>query len=208
MIGILIGTLSLAGLIGLKRMGRRHSYAYGGCGSYGGPSRHGFGRENDCGGDHPYRGNARPFGDENARENNGEDDHEFGGPFERSFGRGAFGRRGFWGRRWFLGAVFEKLRTTKEQETKLLELVKESKEHAKELRKKMAGSKKELADALRSESFDETLVGGFQASVEQGLDDLRAHSIATLAKLHAILDEGQRKELADMIERGPRSWAM
>ena len=107
-----------------------------------------------------------------------------------------------------MGAVFEKLRTTKEQETKLLELVKESKEHAKELRKKMAGSKKELADALRSESFDETLVGGFQASVEQGLDDLRAPSIATLAKLHAILDEGQRKELADMIERGPRSWAM
>lgn len=176
MLGFIIGTACLFGLIKVLRHSR---YGYGGyraCGGGGwghrggGWGRHGWGRGGWGGGDFRERGG---WGS--------------GEPF-------------------FLRALFEQLDATPGQEKVIKSAIDEVREAARSVRGEAQGSRADVAKAVRSESFDEVLFGEMFHRHDVAMDTMRKAVMGAIAKVHAALDERQRARLATLIEEGPRAF--
>ncbi len=182
MLGFLIGTVCLVGLIKTLRWGR-----YGGRG-YG---RHGgWGR---CGG-----GFGSGYG-------GGYDGYGHSG--EGRWGGGGWGG-GRWGGGWggpgvFLRMLFQRLETTPGQEKVIVAAYEEMREAAGKARGEVRASRADIAKAVRSPAVDEVLFGEMFARHDAALETLRKASVGAIAKVHEALDERQRARLADIIESGP-----
>lgn len=192
MFGFFLGTACLVGLIYTLRrggchggFGYRHRARFAGCGS-----------ASDCG---TYDGFNGSWRDQDV-------EAERGGPF-RSHGRGPWNHgappMGFF----FLRRVFHALDTTPGQEKVIRaaveELVAEMSKHRGEMHK----SREDIARAMRSPSFDETVMGELFARHDASLEAIRKATLGALAKTHEALDEEQRQRLASMIERaGKFGW--
>lgn len=181
MLGFLIGTACLIGLIAtLRRGGRCHgSYGRGpswagGCSEDGG-SRWGWGSR--WGGHDEGWGGSDRWG-------------------------GGHGGRGF-GRWFMLRALFERLDASPAQEKVIAAAVEELRESARKARDEVASTRRDVARAVRGPSFDETIVGEVFARHDAALEALRKSAVGAVGKVHEALDERQRERLADLIESGP-----
>jgi hypothetical protein len=180
MIGFVLGTLCLFGLIKVIRRGRHFgpAFAYGGgCGGGGyddGPpwSRH------DHHHDHPWGHHGR---------------------------RGGWG--GWRGQNFMLRSLFERLDTTPGQEKVIASALEDLRNVGRGVKDDLGGARSELATAMRGESFDEVALGGATARMETAVDTVRKAGIDAFAKVHSALDERQRQILADLLERGPRGFS-
>jgi Spy/CpxP family protein refolding chaperone len=192
MLGFVIGTVCLIGLVKVLRHGRRGWGGYGGgygggCGSRrwggGGP---GFGGGGGWGG--PFRSHGSFGGHE----------HEERG--ERGWG-GGWGGPSF-----FLRAIFEQIDATPEQEKVIVKAVDEVRDEARKQREELGKTRADIAKAMRSPSFDEVLLGELFARHDTVMEAMRRTVTGALAKVHVVLDEKQREQVADLIERGPRAF--
>jgi hypothetical protein len=148
MLGFLIGTVCLIGLLKLLRANRCERF-HGGCG-----------------------GSRRARG------------------FRRS-------GRGFW-----LRGLFERLDTSPGQEKVIKQSTEELFEATRGLRTELDHSRHELASAFRSGVIDETSMGEMFARHDEKLREFRTTVVGALVKINDALDEEQRRELADLLERG------
>ncbi len=121
----------------------------------------------------------------------------FGGP---GFG-GGFGGRG---PRWFLRNLFVSLGTSPSQEKVIVSAVEELRGTFAGIREEFGASRTSLADALRGASFSAESMGDIFARHDDALRKVREAATGALARVHDVLDEAQRKTLADFIERGIR----
>lgn len=174
MLGFIVGTACLIGLIRTLRRGRCGHGGYGG----------------GC-------GRGRWDGDERGG-GHGRCGHRHGG-----------GRWGGGGGRWDEGAalrfmlrpLFERLATTPGQERVILDA-------AEAMRARVAASKDALratagdaAKAFRGERFDEGVMGESFAKQDEALEATQKAVFEALQKVHDALDEQQRRDFADHIER-------
>ncbi|HTN91298.1 Spy/CpxP family protein refolding chaperone [Sorangium sp. So ce136] len=161
MLGFVVGTACLIGLIAALRRGHRY----------------------DCGG--------APWG---------------AGP--RSHGRRGFGGFGGFGfrRRFFLSFLFDRLGTTPSQEKVIVSAIDELRDAAAAQRSEIRSTRADVAAAVRSPSFDETRLGELFARHDTAIESLRKASVGALGKVHAVLDDRQREQLADLIEIGPSAF--
>lgn len=173
MLGFLIGTACLIGLIKVLRGGRRWGYRSGGWsgGSCGGGSCGGGGW--GYRGGHHHEGGWRDGAD-----------WDRGGPF------------------WLRG-LFERLGTSAAQEKVIRDAIDEARRSASDLRDEGRHTRSDVARAVRSPSFDETVLGELFARHDTHLEKVRKDMVGVLAKVHAVLDDRQRDILAQIIERGP-----
>lgn len=171
MLGFLIGTACLIGLIRVLRGGwRRRGY-----GGWSGGS---------CGGGWGYRGHHGHHGEDGWGGWRRGDDWDRGGPF------------------WLRG-LFERLGTSPAQEKVIRDAVEEMRRSASELRDEARHSRGDVARAVRSASFDETVMGELFARHDTHLEKMRKDMVGVIGKVHAVLDDRQREVLAQIIERGP-----
>lgn len=184
MLGFVIGTVCLIGLIKVWRWGRWHRY-----GGHGWHGHHAWGGHG-CGGDGGCGGGG--FGGGHGPRGGFFRDDALGGGFGGSIGRS-----------WFMRALFERLDTTPGQEKVIVGAVSEVREALGSLRDEGKRSRDDLARALRSPAFDEALFGEAFARHETTLGELRKKVMDSFAKVHDALDEKQRARLADLIESGP-----
>jgi len=185
MLGFLIGTACLMGLIRVLRGGGYcRGYAHLHSGGCGGARWGGWGGGY---GPVPFEG-----GPERGR----------GGPF-RTHGRSGPFRSGYGMSRAVLRRLFEVLDTTPGQEKVIAAAMDEMREvmgkHRGELRK----SREDLARAMRSEGFDEVAMGELFARHDAALEEGRKAAVGALARVHEALDERQRERLAELFEQGP-----
>lgn len=145
MLGFIIGTVCLVGLVKVLRRGRGWHGRWGGYG-------------------HPVRG---------------------GGP-----------------RRWLLRSVFERLETTPGQEKAIVSALDELREERAVLREEASQTRSDLARAIGSGLVDDTTLEETFARHDRLLAQLRVVFVETLKKTSEVLDERQRKQLADWIEGG------
>lgn len=117
-----------------------------------------------------------------------------------------YGRRGFGGRFFFRRAL-ERLDTTPAQEKVIREAVHDLQEEAYGLRNEARGTRREIAEALRAPELDRALLDRVFQKHDELLEKLRASLLVSVDRVHATLDEEQRKRLADMIEGGPWGYA-
>lgn len=166
MIGFLIGTACLIGLI--KTL--RHGYGCHGGYSHGchGMSRCGGGRWNHHGG--------------------------------RTWGGGD-------PQRWFLRGLFERLDTTPGQEKVILQAAEQLRAQMRTGREALHDTGAHAARAFRGERFDEAAMADAFTKQDAALESTQKALFEALAKVHEVLDERQRRELADLMERGVGAWA-
>ncbi|MCA9633654.1 MAG: periplasmic heavy metal sensor [Myxococcales bacterium] len=114
------------------------------------------------------------------------------------------GRRGFRGhfRDMALRRVFERLETSPGQERELQAAIAEIMDGGRKLRGQLADSRKEISKALRSEELDVERLGQLFSQHDDLLSEFRKTAVGALSRTHAALDEGQRAQLADWIDRG------
>jgi hypothetical protein len=195
MLGFIVGTACLIGVIKLIR-GRRHGY-YG----------HGYGRgcgyrSNDCsprGGGCGPGGGRRHYGPPWARYDRGDvgdwgeptdrgdrDDRDDGGPV-------------------LLRGLFERLQTTPGQERVIAEALRELRGAFKKATEEKAKGAKQVAEALRGDDFKVENMAESFAHLESSVEAVRDASFSALAKIHEVLDEKQRRLLADLVSRGGRA---
>lgn len=173
MLGFLIGTACLIGLVKVVRAGHCGSGYGGGCGHRG---RHG-GHHGRHGGWHGHHGGGWGGG--------------WGGPWARGGGGGS----------WLRG-LFERLDTTPGQEKVIKQAVDEVFEATRAARGELDQTRRDIATALRSGTVDETAMGELFARHDEKLREIRKAFVGAIAKVSDALDEDQRKKLADLLERG------
>jgi hypothetical protein len=173
MLGFLIGTVCLFGLIKTLRAGRAcGGYGYaGGCGG-GGWGRRRWGRW----------GGPGAWGDGGWDR---DDEGGYGGPAV------------------FLRGIFRRLETTPGQEKVIAQAIDELRAAGRKARGEAQASRADLAKAMRAPAVDEVLFGEMFARHDAALEDLRKAAIGSIAKVHDALDERQRAQVAEMIESGP-----
>jgi hypothetical protein len=79
---------------------------------------------------------------------------------------------------------------------------------ARGLREELSSSRRDVAAALRKPSFDEVLLGELYARHDTAIEKLRKAFVGMMAKVHDALEEPQREQLAQIIERGPGASSM
>ena len=173
MLGFLIGTVCLIGLVKTLRWGRHHG---GGCG-YGRGGGGGWGRRSWGGGWEGHQG-----------------DHG-GGWGDRGGGWG--------GPSVFLRMLFQRLETTPGQEKVIVAAYEEMRAATRDARGELRTTRGDLAKVMRSPAVDEVLFGEMFARHDVALETLRKAAIGATAKIHDALDEKQRARFADLIESGP-----
>jgi uncharacterized membrane protein len=182
MLAFLIGTACLFGLVRWLHAGRcGGGRAMQGACAYGGGGHGVFG---DHGG---WRGRCGPGG--------------CGGPRGCGYGGG----RADCAPQGFLRTLFERLRTTPGQERVIGEAVEELLEGLREARRKLGGLR-DVASALRAESFDEGAAARAGIDAEEAFKAAREAVLAALRKIHEALDPRQRAVLADLLEARGRGF--
>ena len=172
MIGFLIGTVCLIGLVKVLRHGRRFGGWHGGWGRHGG---YGGG----CG-------------------------HRGGGWDRDGWGdREGYGRGGGFGPTIFLRGLFERLDTSPGQEKVIKEAIEELRSSGSKVKDELRASRADVAKAVKSPSFDETVMGELFARHDTSIEEMRRAVVGAIGKVHAVLDDRQRERLAEMIESGP-----
>lgn len=154
MVGIIVGTVCLVGLV--KVVGHRHGYH--GC--------------------HGHRGHAH-WGRRHRRRRPSD-------PRER------------------MELLLDQLDVSEEQEAAIKDHVRAFYKRAKKHRNETERSRDDIAEVMRSESFDENILGEMFVRHDDALRELRKDSVELLAHIHYVLDAEQRRKLASIIESGPR----
>lgn len=204
MFGFVLGTACLVGLGMMARRRRRwyaHAYGGGGCGSGcgGGYARHGWhGHHGPWGGGGGFH---EPEGGEWAGPQGG-----YGGGWSQ--GGWAGPQRGFGGR-WWRGGLFmmmRRLQLTPDQQTVVREELERLGATLREHRQEWSASRRDVAQAMRGESFDATVMGELFGRHDERLSEARKAVMEALGKIHAVLDETQRQRLAELIAQGTGGW--
>ena len=134
-------------------------------------------------------------------------------------GHGGWGHRGGWGRhggfgggmgfrggpRFFLRRLFMELGTSPSQEKVIVAAAEELHETISGMRGEFAASRGDFAEALRSETFTGEALGSVFSRHDDALRKVREAVTGALARVHDVLDDSQRKTLANFIERGRRA---
>lgn len=198
MFGFILGTVCLVGLMKTLRRAR-HGY-------YGGHWGRGYALGGACGGGACGYGGHGPWG-------HGGHGGPFGGGFGPRGGRGFEGGEGPWGARggdplrWMLRGLFERLDTTPGQEKVILAAVEAMRAKGGEIRDAVHGTGGDVAKAFRGERFDESAMADAFTRQDAALENAQKALFEALAKVHEVLDERQRRELAELMERGLGFWS-
>lgn len=194
MLGFIIGTLCLIGLIRVLRHGRACGPGYG----YGGWSGHGWGASR-CGGEGPS-GWDSPRCHGGGEPGCGADgEHERG--WHRGGRHGAFGGGfGGFGPKMFLRGLFERLDTTPGQEKVIFLAVDEVRDAMKSARHELGQSRADVAAAFGREHFDAETMGAVFSRHDDAIATVRKAFVGGLSKVHEALDERQRRIFAELIE--------
>ena len=99
--------------------------------------------------------------------------------------------------------LFQRLDTSPGQEKVIREAFEELRRSAGDLREEGRHTRTDVAKAVKSASFDETVMGELFARHDTHLEKMRKDVVGAVGKVHAVLDERQRDTLAQLIERGP-----
>ena len=189
-IGFVIGTLCLVGLI--RAVSRRRwygsvypfGYSYGYAGHHGG-----------CGG---YR---RGFGGHRGSWYQGAlDALDEDGPGWRGQGQVPWGRG-----RGVVYSILGRIEATPAQEKVILSALDELKEAASALRGTGRDVRADVARAIRGSLLDDVALENATARIDDAGVKLRAAVRTAVAKIHEVLDDRQRKMLADMVDSSWRA---
>ena len=133
----------------------------------------------------------------------------------RAHGCGSYGHYGHWGRhswhghyahsakkRWMLHAMLARIDATPAQERAIVHELEKLEERLRATKSNLRETRGDLGAALRGPTLDDAALGAVLGRVDGATAEARAAILDALRNLHALLDERQRGQLADLLESG------
>jgi Spy/CpxP family protein refolding chaperone len=119
---------------------------------------------------------------------------------------GGHGGRG----RWFLRSIFQRLDTTPGQEKAIVSAIDELRQNRAIVREEAQQTREDLARVVASGLVDDAALEETFARHDRALAQLRVAFVEAVKKVSEALDDGQRKQVADVLRRsgrfGDRVW--
>lgn len=139
--------------------------------------------------------------------------HGCGGPGWGGHGWGGHGwghhhhgwsghRGGRWRRRAFLGFALERIEATPAQERAIVAELDRLEERLRAARGGLGALRGELAEVVRGPVVDDAALAGVTARIDLATGEARAALTDALRGIHALLDDTQRAQVADLLGRG------
>jgi hypothetical protein len=172
MFGFLFGAACVVGLAMVLRRRR-----YRGCGAWG----HGWHGHHD--------GRGHGWG------HHGHDWHDHDWHGHQRGGGGGWRSRFSWD-----GFLASRLEATPDQQKVIRDELEGFWEKTRDLRRELRLSRDDIAKAMRSDAFDAEVMGDSFSRQDERIREIREALVGALAKIHDVLDERQRRRLADMVE--------
>jgi len=119
---------------------------------------------------------------------------------------GLRGRHGGGRRRLMLRALFHRLDATPAQERAIIAEIEKAQDRVTAAGTGVHEARGDLAAALRGAVLDDAALGAVLGRTDTTVSEARAALIDALRGVHAVLDDRQRGELADLVEHGGRWW--
>lgn len=124
------------------------------------------------------------------------------------FGYGHHGHHGFRGRRgrWMLHALFSRIDASPAQERAIIGEVEKLWDRVHGAKGGMREARGDLAAALRGPVLDDAALGAVLGRVDAATGEARSAVIDALRGIHGLLDDRQRAQVADLLDRGGGWW--
>jgi uncharacterized membrane protein len=102
-----------------------------------------------------------------------------------------------------LWGVLSRLETTPGQEKAIVQALGELRATVHDLGPSVRDARKQLSQAVAGPTFDDAAWAQAEGTIQKAADQARGALRAALEKVHATLDDRQRKRLGSLIEGGP-----
>ncbi len=120
-------------------------------------------------------------------------------------GHGGWQRRGWGGgnrRRWMLNAMLSRIDATPAQERAIVNELDQLEHRVRGAKSGLRDARGDLAAAVRGPSLDDGALGGALGRLDATTAEVRAAALDALRNIHAVLDDRQREQVADIIDSG------
>ncbi|HEX7840016.1 MAG TPA: periplasmic heavy metal sensor [Kofleriaceae bacterium] len=123
------------------------------------------------------------------------------------FGHGWHGHHGWHGRhggkaRMVLHALFMRIDASPAQERAIIAEVEKLQDRVRGAKAGLHDARGDLAAALRGPMLDEAALGAVLGRVDTATGEARAAVLDALCGIHGVLDDRQRAQVADLLDRG------
>jgi uncharacterized membrane protein len=117
---------------------------------------------------------------------------------------------GPWGnhgrRSWMVHAALARLDATPAQERAIVAELDKLKDRVRGVKSSLKDARGDLSAAVRGASLDDAALGAVLGRADSAHAEIRTAVIEALRAIHAVLDDKQRAELADLLDRGGGGW--
>ena len=127
------------------------------------------------------------------------------------FGAGHHGPHGCHGRRsrrgrWMLHALFSRIDASPAQERAIIGEIEKLQDRVRGAKGGMHEARGDLAAALRGPVLDDAALGAVLGRVDAATGEARSAVLDALRGVHGLLDDKQRAQVADLLDRGGGGW--
>jgi uncharacterized membrane protein len=105
-----------------------------------------------------------------------------------------------------LYAALERIDATPAQERFIVAEIEKLSDRLHVARGNLRESRGDLAAALRGPALDDAALGAVMGRVDGATGEVRAAAIDALRAIHGVLDDKQRAQLADILDKGAGGW--
>ena len=128
----------------------------------------------------------------------------------RHHGGGGHGWHGYHGHghgrggpgRWMLYRVLQRIDASPAQERAIIGEVDKLRAKVRDTRHNLRDTRADLAAAMRGPTLDDAALGAVLGRVDGATGEVRVAMLDALRNIHAVLDERQRHDLAEMLDQG------
>jgi hypothetical protein len=123
------------------------------------------------------------------------------------FGHGHHGFQGRHGRkRMMLHALLGRIEASPAQERAIIGEVEKLQDRVRAAKAGLQDTRGDLAAALRGPVLDDAALGAVLGRVDVATGEARSAVIDALRNIHGVLDDKQRSQIADLVDRGGGWW--
>ena len=104
-------------------------------------------------------------------------------------------------RRWMVHAALARIDASPAQERAIIAELEKLEDRVYAARRNLTDTRSDLAAAVRNPQLDDAALGAVLGKADASTSEVRAAMIETLRAIHGHLDDGQRAQVADLIDR-------
>jgi uncharacterized membrane protein len=104
-------------------------------------------------------------------------------------------------RRWMMHALFRRIDATPAQERAIVAELEKLEDRVHAAKAGVHDARGDLAAALRGPVLDDAALGAVIGRVDEAIGEVRSAVIGALRGVHGLLDDRQRGQIADLLER-------